>query len=283
MSVSADLDLPSTFTYMYVPVQYNNIIMICFSIQLFLDDTKVKNFITCFKGVCLNLNVYALFHENLPDHYYNYLDKKFLAFFFRRVKPNTSGQYQDEFPFVSPCGPEMNYIRCDDLPIVYTHMLDHDGQVIEDIETYGQTEPVIQSTNVLGNHGLTNLQDSLSQKVGTDCERDSKRSTNSLRVESVVERLSYGGTGNILSLPFKPEKLCMLPESGRVYHTGPEYLGGIGLVKSNLAIELSRFFVYSEGANESETPRAFKWRKRVYELDNSALTSKNHIKPKHTK
>ncbi len=240
--------------------------MVCFSLQLFLDDTKVKNFITCFKGVCPNLNVYATF---MKTSLIIITDKKFLAFFFRRVKPNT-GRYQDEFPFVSPCGPEMNYIRCDDLPIVYTHMLDQDGQVIEDVETYGQTEPVIH--NVLGNHGLTNLEDSLSQKVD---ERDSKRSTNSLRVASVVERLSYGGTGNILSLPFEPEKLCMLPESGRVYHTGPEYLGGVGLVKSNLAIGLSQFFVYSEGANESEAPRAFKWRRRLYELDNSALTLKN--------
>ncbi len=197
-------------------------------------------------------------------------DKKFLAFFFRRVKPNTSGRYQDEFPFISPCGPETNYIRCDDLPIVYTHLLDHNGHVIEDIETCGQIEPVIHSTNVLENHGLTNLEDSLSQNV-------SERPTNTSKVES-IERLSYGGTGNILSVPFEPEKLCMLPESGRVYHTGPEHLGGVGLVKSSLALELSRFFVYSEGAKESEAPMAFKWRGRMYELDNSVLDLKNHIK-----
>lgn len=30
---------------------------------------------------------------------------------------------QDEFPYVSPCGVEMNYIRCDDVPIVFTHLL----------------------------------------------------------------------------------------------------------------------------------------------------------------
>lgn len=24
-----------------------------------------------------------------------------------------------EWPYISPCGDEMNYIRCDDLPVVY--------------------------------------------------------------------------------------------------------------------------------------------------------------------
>ncbi|CAI8021449.1 UPF0598 protein C8orf82 homolog [Geodia barretti] len=68
--------------------------------QLFLDDTRVKNFITCFK------------------------DKKFLEFFFKRVKINTSGRYESEFPYVSPCGRETNYICCDDLPVVFSQLLD---------------------------------------------------------------------------------------------------------------------------------------------------------------
>ena len=56
--------------------------------QLFLDDAKVKNFISCFQ------------------------DKEFLAFFFKRVKLNNTGRYESEFPYVSPCGREKNYIRC---------------------------------------------------------------------------------------------------------------------------------------------------------------------------
>ena len=55
--------------------------------QLFLDDAKVKNFISCFQ------------------------DKEFLAFFFKRVKLNTTGRYEVEFPYLSPCGRERNYIR----------------------------------------------------------------------------------------------------------------------------------------------------------------------------
>lgn len=67
--------------------------------QLFLDDAKMKNFTSCFK------------------------DKKFLQFFFHRLRINETGRYQDDFPYLSVCGRERNYIRCDDLPIVFTHVL----------------------------------------------------------------------------------------------------------------------------------------------------------------
>ena len=55
--------------------------------QLFLDDAKVKNFISCFQ------------------------DREFLAFFFRQVKINNTGRYENDFPYVSPCGREKNFIR----------------------------------------------------------------------------------------------------------------------------------------------------------------------------
>ncbi|XP_017695554.1 PREDICTED: UPF0598 protein C8orf82 homolog, partial [Lepidothrix coronata] len=64
--------------------------------QLFLDDTKVKNFITCFKDV------------------------SFLSFFFKRLERNRSGRYELEFPFLSRCGRERNFLRCDDRPVVFT-------------------------------------------------------------------------------------------------------------------------------------------------------------------
>ncbi|OCT75128.1 UPF0598 protein C8orf82 homolog [Xenopus laevis] len=67
--------------------------------QLFLDDTKVKNFITCYK------------------------ERQFLGFFFKQLRRNETGRYQDDFPYVSPCGRERNFIRCDDRPIVFTHLL----------------------------------------------------------------------------------------------------------------------------------------------------------------
>ncbi|MBN3277878.1 RHG39 protein, partial [Polyodon spathula] len=79
-----------------------NKLVLCYLIrflQLFLDDSKVKNFISCFK------------------------DKQFLVFFFSRLRRNESGRYQDSFPFLSLCGRERNFVRCDDRPVVFTQLL----------------------------------------------------------------------------------------------------------------------------------------------------------------
>ncbi|XP_067824680.1 UPF0598 protein C8orf82 homolog isoform X2 [Heptranchias perlo] len=80
--------------------------------QLFLDDTKVKNFITCFK------------------------DKQFLVFFFKQLRKNSTGRYQ-EFPYVSPCGRERNFVRCDDLPVVFTHLMKGEGPEEGELLSYG--------------------------------------------------------------------------------------------------------------------------------------------------
>lgn len=141
----------------------------------------------------------------------------------------------------------MNYIRCDDVPIVYTHLLDSNGYVIQDIESHG--------THAVKSTTLQQTQETTENDV--------------MVVPS--ELLSYGGTGELLTVPFQPNKLCMLPESGRVYHAGLEKLGGVGLVKSSLAIELSKFFVYDEGADDSSPPKGFKWRGRTWTLDNDFL------------
>lgn len=58
----------------------------------------MKNFTSCFK------------------------DRPFLKFFFDRVRRNDTDRYAAEFPYVSLCGRERNYIRCDDVPIVFTHV-----------------------------------------------------------------------------------------------------------------------------------------------------------------
>ena len=131
----------------------------------------------------------------------------------------------------------MNYIRCDDVPIVFTHLLDENGELIQDISGHAKAHD-----------------------------------------GSPSERLSYGGTGNILTVPFEPEKLCMLPESGRVYHSASENMGGVGLVKSSLALELSRFFLYEDKANpELAAPVSFRWKGKDFKLDNSVLTHLRNI------
>ncbi|CAB3373515.1 Hypothetical predicted protein [Cloeon dipterum] len=124
--------------------------------MLFLDDSRMKNFTSCFK------------------------EKKFLHFFFTRLRLNTTDRYHPDFPFISPCGRERNFVRCDDQPFVYTHVL-------------GDPEH--------------------------------------------KQILSYGHAGDLLTVPFQPDHIFVHPVSGRVYHPAPEKVGGIGLVRSQLAIE----------------------------------------------
>ncbi|XP_069572956.1 UPF0598 protein C8orf82 homolog isoform X1 [Brachyistius frenatus] len=162
--------------------------------QLFLDDTKVKNFVTCFK------------------------DKHFLVFFFSRLRSNQSGRYEEDFPFLSPCGRERNFLRCDDRPVVFTHLL--------------PTPPAAP-------HGI----------VGDG------------------ELLSYCGGAEKLCVPFRPEALFMHPASGRLYHPGTER-GGVGLVRSALAIELSSSFVYGPEDGRSGQPTHFLWGGRKLALTN---------------
>lgn len=53
-------------------------------------------------------------------------DPWFLDFFFRRLAPTANPDYP-EYPYVSRCGEEMNYLRVQDTPIVYTGY--HDGRL----------------------------------------------------------------------------------------------------------------------------------------------------------
>ena len=84
---------------------------------------KKKNqfvFILCVSFVCLYLN-------------HLFLEKQFLSFFFKRLRVNSTDRYTNEFPYLSLCGRERNYIRCDDLPIVFTevvHQPDHSTQLL---------------------------------------------------------------------------------------------------------------------------------------------------------
>ncbi|XP_052714079.1 UPF0598 protein CG30010-like [Crassostrea angulata] len=156
--------------------------------QLFLDDARIKNFTSCFK------------------------EKDFLVFFFKRLRLNESDRYADEFPYLSPCGRERNFIRCDDKPIVYTHLIESDS---------GET------------------------------------------------LLSFGGAGNAMTTEFLPSRICMLPNTGRVYHPAPAKVGGIGLIKSSLAIELSKYFEFENG--EDNPPTLFTWKGEKLRLTNDLI------------
>lgn len=130
-------------------------------------------------------------------------DPQFLVTFFSRLRPNHSGRYEASFPFLSPCGRERNFLRCEDRPVVFTHLL-----------ASGSGPP----------------------------------------------RLSYCGGGEALAVPFEPARLLPLAANGRLYHPAPERAGGVGLVRSALAFELSACFEYPPGA--PALPSHVRWQGR---------------------
>lgn len=130
------------------------------------------------------------------------------------MKTNETSRYR-EFPYLSPCGRERNYIRCDDKPIVYTDILHAD--------------------NING-----------------------------------CDLLSYGGAGPALTVKFEPAKVCMLPQTGRVYYPASPRTGNVGLIKSSLAIEMSKSFQFDNG--EESPPTHFTWKGQKYTLTNELVT-----------
>lgn len=67
--------------------------------QLFLEDSKFRNYATCLK------------------------DKKFLDFFYKQLRPNSSG-WSSQIPYISLCGKELNFVTVDDpiAPLVFSDL-----------------------------------------------------------------------------------------------------------------------------------------------------------------
>lgn len=124
---------------------------------------------------------------------------------------NNTGRYP-EFPYISLCQKERNFVRCDDYPIVFTHVI---------------------------------------RKM--------------LKVNNEDILLAHNHAEDLLTIKFQPEKVFMLPETGRVYHPAPEKVGAIGLIRSKLAIEFSKGFGFDNG--ESNPPTHFTFQNVTYELD----------------
>lgn len=70
----------------------------------------------------------------------------------------------------------------------------------------------------------------------------------------------------MLCVDFEPNRIFMSPASGRVYHPAHERYGSIGLIRSKLAIEFSRYFEF-DGKDTEEPPTRFNWNGIKYDLD----------------
>lgn len=182
--------------------------------QLFLDDARIKNFTSCFK------------------------DKEFLVFFFSRLRRNETGRFEQEFPFISPCGRERNFVRCDDVPIVFTDLVPGGDIVSSSPHDTSDSSPPSHTSPPLS--------------------------------PPPSPQLYWGNASDRLSVAFEPHRLCMLPETGRVYHPAEFFpYHPIGLVKSSLAIELAKSFEFEDG--EEHPPTHIHWHGQKLELTNELM------------
>lgn len=83
--------------------------------------------------------------------------------------------------------------------------------------------------------------------------------------------MTYANCGNLLTVPFQPDRIFMAPETGRVYHPASDIYGSIGLVRSKLSIELSQYFEFCNG--EGRSPTHFTWNGHRYELDTKWISN----------
>lgn len=81
--------------------------------------------------------------------------------------------------------------------------------------------------------------------------------------------LSFAYADKELQVDFEPHKIFMSPKSGRVYHPAHEQYGSIGLIRSKMAIEFSRFFEFEHG--EQAPPTHFTWQNVRLELETNWL------------
>ena len=88
--------------------------------------------------------------------------------------------------------------------------------------------------------------------------------------------LTFNGIGDLMTVPFQPNKLCMLPLNGRVYHPASDKVGGVGILKTSLAVRFSSNFVFSNCSSENDPPTHFSWKGEKIQLDNSLLCVLRH-------
>ena len=147
--------------------------------QLFLNDAKIKNFTSCFK------------------------EKEFLEFFMKRISVDRNKTFENlGFNYKSLCAGEINYIKCDDLPVVFSHLLDENYELVTESQGIDSIKYIAWGG---GYHS------------------------------------SYKSNWKMLE-KFDKNSLFMLESSGRVYHKAKDRYGGVGLVKSSLVLEFYDLF-----------------------------------------
>ena len=78
----------------------------------------------------------------------------------------------------------------------------------------------------------------------------------------------------MLSIQFQPEKLCIKPETGRIYYPlSRKFHTGIALIKDAIAERFSSHFIY-ENKEHDNLPTAIEWKGKMYQLKNNQQMEK---------
>lgn len=83
--------------------------------------------------------------------------------------------------------------------------------------------------------------------------------------------LQHNHAGELLVQKFDPSGICMVSETGRVYHPGPRLCGDIGLISDRLSIlwTQEKRFIFRDG--EEAPPTSFIWEEEEFKLENKLL------------
>ena len=157
--------------------------------RLYLEDTDPKNISCSLKS------------------------EKFLNFFFKHVRRTSDDERQkigglNEYPFVSPCGSELNYIRPADCPIVFHSLIFDDSSNVSSLAFGGSLQQHFSFENIY-------------------ISRNTHR---------LYHELQYNNE-NMMEEP-----LCKHPNDKIMLHRKLTGKREFGLIKSSLAVELAEQF-----------------------------------------
>lgn len=180
-------------------------------------------------------------------------DKPFLNFFYRRLRANTTGQHLPHFPYLSVCGNEHNFYRCDDTPIVY-HTLCPADDIAGDTRKPAAAPRSDATSSASPSQAPPSSTSSASTATPVDAPKGPSPATENAaaaEASTLPHVLVYAGT---LTVPFDPALLRMT-ETGRLYYPapnprrkGPPLLedGSLSLIASHLALALSEDMTFGE-------------------------------------
>lgn len=214
--------------------------------RLFLEETMPKNIATSLKSA------------------------KFLDFFFTQLRPNPSdGLYADEYPFISPCGKEMNFVRPFELrsPIVFYELTSPPTKTADAQD--GVSESQISNTANESDHVLiygATLQESFDPSA--------------LVMDTTEGRLFHRLMGHNHLSPARAHARMQRRKAKRQNRNAEQqndqaeaqveqaveeekHKDHLALIHSHLAISLSQSFVECE---ESSAGFAFEWQGKQYPI-----------------